>query len=145
MEGGQTKDHKVDLPPQKASSRISFDIEFNVYTGYTSMQLLAAIQQHVSSTCDDIGQECTPETYPLRIIFMGMLTDKLHRNDGANAANAQRPGDVAAHFRPGYCVVVGPESKWKCDKWPTEKSTMEFNGRVQSFTVAPTRTVKFAL
>ena len=29
---------------------------------------LAAIKQHVSSIRDDIGQECSPETYPRRII-----------------------------------------------------------------------------
>ena len=40
------------------------------------MQFLAAIEQHVSSTRDDIGQECTPDTYPHRIIFMGMVVDE---------------------------------------------------------------------
>ena len=118
-----TKDHKVDLPPQKASIRIFFDIEFNVNRGYTSMQLLTAIKQKVSSTRDDIGQECTPEAHPHCISFMGMVTDKPHRNDKRNLQSAQRPCDFAARFWPGYRVVVcpGSECKWKYDNWLTEK------------------------
>ena len=129
MVGEQTKDHKVDPPPQKASIRIFFDCEFNVSPRYTSMQLLAAIKQHVSSTRDDIGLECTPDTYPHRIIFMGMVVDKLHRNDEASLQNSQTPREVAAHFRPGYWVVVGPgsESKWAYDKWLTENQKKESN------------------
>ena len=117
-----TKDHKVDLPPHQASFRIFFDCEFNVNPGYNSMQLPASIKQHVSLTRDVIGQECTPETYPHRIFFTGMFKDKLHRNDEANLQNAQGLRDFAAHFRPGYRVVVSPgsESRWTCDKWLTE-------------------------
>ena len=103
-----TKDHKVDLPPHKASFRVFFDCEFNVNPGYNSMQLLTTIKQHVSSTRGVIGQECTPETYPHRTIFTGMVMDKVHRDDEANLQNAQRLRDFAAHFRPGYRVVVSP-------------------------------------
>ena len=146
MEGRQAKDHKVDQPPQKASIRIFFDIGFNVNRGYTSMQLLTAIKQHVSSTRNDIGQECTPETYPHCISFMGMVTDKHHRDDKTNLHNAQRPRDFAAHFWPACWVVVGAgsESKWTYDRWLTENLKGEFNGRVQTFTVAPARIAKIA-
>ena len=49
------------------------DCEFNVNPGHTSVQLLAQIKHHVSSTVDDTGQECTPVTYRHRIIFMSMM------------------------------------------------------------------------
>ena len=101
-----------------------FDIEFNVNPGYTSMQLLAAIKQNTfRRLVDDIGQECTPDTYHHRIIFMSMVMDKIHRNDKANLHNAQRPCDFAARFRPGYWVSLdsGSEGKWKHDRWLTEK------------------------
>ena len=105
----------------KASIRNFIDCEFNVNPGGTSMQLLAAIKQHVSSTRDDVGQECTPQTYPHCIIFTYMVTDKLHRNE-ANLQNDQRLYDFAARLRPGYWVFVGPgsESIWEYDKWLTE-------------------------
>ena len=38
------------------------DCDFNVNPGLTSAQLLATIEQHVSSTLD-LGQECALETY----------------------------------------------------------------------------------
>ena len=40
-----------------------FDCEFNVNPAFASAQLLAAIKMYVSSTLDNVGQECVLETY----------------------------------------------------------------------------------
>ena len=58
------------------------------------------------STLDDFGQECTPETYRHRIIFMSMMKElevnnKLYRSDDLYT---QRLSDCAARFRPGHRI-----------------------------------------
>ena len=44
--------------------KIPFDCELIVNPGFTSAQLLSTIQHHVSSTLDDLGQECVLGTHP---------------------------------------------------------------------------------
>ena len=59
------------------------ECDFNVNPGITSSQLLATI---ISSTLDDLGQECVAEAYTQRILFMAIIselevTEKPHKND----------------------------------------------------------------
>ena len=80
-DGKKTK-HRWTKCRQKDDSNTSTGIndrflhcEFNVNRGFTSVQLLAKIKHHVSSTVDDFGQECTPETYCHRIIFTSSMKE----------------------------------------------------------------------
>ena len=71
------------------------------------MHLLAGIEQHVSSTMDDMGRERTPETYFHRIIFKGIVndlavTDMPRRRDERNLLDAAVIRDQAGRVRPGY-------------------------------------------
>ena len=92
------------------------ECEFHVNPLETSMQLPAAIVQHVSSTDDAIFfKECTPKTYRHRIIFMGMMnelavTDMPHRSDEPNHQNATITSDHAVCYRPGCWIFVAPGS-----------------------------------
>ena len=75
------------------------------------MHLLAGIEQHVSSTMDDMGRERTPETYFHRIIFKGIVndlavTDMLHRRDERNLLDAAVIRDQAGRVRPGYVLSL---------------------------------------
>ena len=72
--------------------------EFNINPGFSSAA--CDDQQHVSSTLNDIGQECIPVTYRHRIIYMEMMnelevTDMPCKNDDLRIQHAQderRPG-----------------------------------------------------
>ena len=86
------------------------------------------IKHHVSSTLDDLGQECVPETYLHRIIFMAMMselevTNKPHNNVELCIQHAHGLCDHVARFRLGYWIFVFSESEktWKCDKLGTVK------------------------
>ena len=87
--------------------------DFNVNPGITSSLLLVTIQQHVSSTLDNLGQECVRETYSHRIIFMALMigwevTDKPHKNDDLRFQQAREVRDYTARFRPGSWTFVDP-------------------------------------
>ena len=65
--------------------------------------MLPSLEQHVSSTNDSIGKECTPETHPFRIIFVGMtneieVTNKPHRIDEPYLQNAEIIRDFMQDF-----------------------------------------------
>ena len=49
--------------------------KFRVNPGNASMQVLGAIKQHVSSTDDSFGIECTPATTSRRIVFTGLMSE----------------------------------------------------------------------
>ena len=71
------------------------------------MHLLAGIEQHVSSTMDDMGRERTSVTYLHRIVFVGIVNDlavndMLHRRDEGNLQDAAVIRDQAGRVRPGY-------------------------------------------
>ena len=92
-----------------------------VSQGFTSEQLLAKIKYHVSSTVDDFVQECTPEMYFHRIIFMSMMkdlkeNDKLDKHDDLYIQTAQELSDNTARSWPGYWIFVYLEIRPKTER-----------------------------
>ena len=85
------------------------DHECNANPGITSAQLLATIKQHVSSTPDDLGQECEQQ-YPHRIIFMAMMK-AAQQQRLAHSARSGSSCDSTARFRPSCWIFVGPGSE----------------------------------
>ena len=98
------------------NDRFLFDCEYNVNPGFASEHLLAKIKHHVSSTVNNFDQECIPETYSHRIIFMSMMKEleannKLHK--ARRHENPERPGAqrLRVTFPSRFLDFVGPGSK----------------------------------
>ena len=104
--------------------------DFNVNPGITSSLQLVTIQQHVSSTLDDVGQECVRETYSHRIIFMALMigwevTDKPHKNDDLRFQQAREVRDYTPRFRPRSWIFVdpGPAKTRRYHQWEGDNPT----------------------
>ena len=80
-----------------------FDCEFIVNPGFISARLLATIKQHLSSTPDDIRQECIPETFSHERV--GRHRQAAHHDD-LRIQHTQELCDYAARFRPSYLIFV---------------------------------------
>ena len=148
--GGCTVAQKADQTPKRHQRKVC-RCGFNVNPGFPSAQLLAAMEQYVSSTLDDLGQECSLETCLHRIIFVGMTneleaTDKPHKN--YDFQQSQEVRGYAARFPPGCWNFVGPgnEKTWKYDKWVGDpngnwdrKASHSSNNTQRTWTPSPSR------
>ena len=93
------------------------------------MQFLAAIEQHVSSTRDDIDQECTPDTYPHRIIFMGMVVDKAPQVRRGTSSERPEAPDLECSLRL-LSLFPWTEFVRQCEVWeePCPSSALKKSG-----------------
>ena len=95
------KDHKQQdrTTTSKGINSMFVDCIFHVNPGATSMRVLAATQEQVSTTWDAVGSRCAPETYNHRVIFMGMMSD------------------LGWEFLPQIFTTTLSEKTWIFDKW----------------------------
>ena len=98
----------------------STEFEWNIFPGFTSLQLCDKISNLLSS----LGQ--TPETFTGRILFMSMFNDiSCDRYDNKNEClkNADFVKTFAKRFGIGQWSFIGPgsEKKW----YPSENSPQE--------------------
>ena len=89
----------------------STEFEWNIFPGFTTLQLCAKINDLLS----DLGQ--TPETFTGRILFMSMFNDiSCDRKDNKDEclANAETVKVLARRFGIGQWSFIGPgsEKKW---------------------------------
>ena len=116
QEDGKSQRRRIKHFERHPCKILRLRIQRNGNFGFTSAQLLATIKQHVTSTLDDLGQECVPETYFHRIIFMAMMdeadvTDKPQKNDNLRIQQTQEVRDWTARFQPSYWIFVGSRSE----------------------------------
>ena len=118
---GWTTVKKTDQTLEKAPTRNS-----SIANSMSTAQLLATIKWYVSSTLDELGQECVLETFTHRIIFMAMmneleLIDKLHKNDDVRIQQVQEVCDHTARLWPRDWFFVGPgsDTTGQYGKWET--------------------------
>ena len=90
---------------------------------WTAMKLLEALNQHVSSTNDSIGNWCTAEMYYYRILCLGMINVTSGYGQ-ASSKRPTRPPESRNHqrtCRTFWARVLGlrpgSERTWKIDKY----------------------------
>ena len=116
QEDGKSQRRRIKHFERHPCKILRLRIQRNGNPGFTSAQLLATIKQHVTSTLDDLGQECVPETYFHRIIFMAMMddvdvTDMPQKNDDLRIQQTQKVRDWTARFQPSCRIFVGSRSE----------------------------------
>ena len=94
-----------------ASNGESTEFEWNIFPGFTTLQLCDKINDFLSN----LGQ--TPETFTRRILFMSMFNDiSCDRNDNIDEClrNAESVKALARRFDIGQWSFIGPssEKKW---------------------------------
>ena len=106
-----TLKHMFDFRDYDAVSGETTEFEWNIFPGFTTLQLCDKISDLLSS----MGQ--TPETFTGRILFMSMFNDiSCDRNDNKDEClkNADYVKTFARRFGIGQWSFIGPgsEKKW---------------------------------
>ena len=94
--------------------------------GRKTNEIVREIDEWIRQGQGEYGHRVTPETYPHRVIFMGMMTEVPISPQGPKEGNAQFLQDAelnAAYFgkfEPGYFMYIGSgsEGTWEFEQYP---------------------------
>ena len=106
----------------------STEFEWNIFPGFTTLQLCDKISDLLSS----MGQ--TPESFTGRILFMSMFNDiscDKNGNKDECLKNANFMKTFAGRFGIGQWSFIGPgsEKKWYSSREPSTRSLGQYCGR----------------